>query len=259
MTFEKAGTSVRSRIIILDKALLRQDGKPDMESVRERDALASYTDISGITTIEGLFDRLQNMTVSPRMEQRFDPTEEIDIEVDEDGEPIEQPIEVVAKPAKIGRPIADSMGGFKLGQTKHAKTGADLFVATAENRVDDDAYKAVLAVAKQHGGWYSYFNKNGAIPGFQFKSEAQRQAFLDDMGKPTTGMAEDPEAFSAAPSVFAADLKDELGLRDLSLYVTRNGDLKLNMIAVPAASKARASARAQCAASPPMPTPAVCA
>jgi hypothetical protein len=52
-----------------------------------------------------------------------------------------------------------------------------------------------LGVAKQHGGWYSSFRGNGAIPGFQFKSEAQRQAFLDDMAKPVIGLNEDPAPF----------------------------------------------------------------
>lgn len=55
-------------------------------------------------------------------------------------------------------------------QTKHTKTGADLFVVKMKGRVDKDKFRELSAKAKQFGGYYSSYSKGDAIPGFQFKS-----------------------------------------------------------------------------------------
>ncbi len=67
---------------------------------------------------------------------------------------------------------------FTLAQTTHAKKNIDLYVASLNDRVDREEYRRLVALAKVHGGYYSRFAKNGAIPGFQFESEADRRAFM---------------------------------------------------------------------------------
>lgn len=76
-------------------------------------------------------------------------------------------------------PVPGASGlSFTTGETIHSKTKEKLFVATLASRVERDAYTALAALAKKHGGWYSNFKGAGAIPGFQFKSEDARIQFL---------------------------------------------------------------------------------
>lgn len=55
-------------------------------------------------------------------------------------------------------------------QTKHTKTGADLFVVKMVGRVEKDKFRELNSKAKQFGGYYSSYSKGDAIPGFQFKT-----------------------------------------------------------------------------------------
>ncbi|MCB2130048.1 MAG: hypothetical protein KDE03_13460 [Rhodobacteraceae bacterium] len=56
--------------------------------------------------------------------------------------------------------------------------------------------RLTVAVAKRHGGWFSSFRGRGAIPGYQFKSEEARKAFLEDVRKPTIGF-EQPAGYDS--------------------------------------------------------------
>lgn len=56
-------------------------------------------------------------------------------------------------------------------QAKHSKTNADLFVVKMIGRVSKEKFRELSAKAKQLGGYYSSYSKDGAIPGFQFKSD----------------------------------------------------------------------------------------
>lgn len=64
-------------------------------------------------------------------------------------------------------------------ETKHTKTGADLFVVKLSERVSKEDYQDLNSKAKQLGGYYSSFRGQGAVPGFQFKSREQAQKFVD--------------------------------------------------------------------------------
>lgn len=66
---------------------------------------------------------------------------------------------------------------FEIVQTKHTLKGFDLWVVKLVNRVSKDAFSDLLTTAKSFGGWYSAFNKNGAIPGFQFKDSDSASNF----------------------------------------------------------------------------------
>lgn len=64
-------------------------------------------------------------------------------------------------------------------ETKHTKTGADLFVVKLSERVSKEDYQDLNSKAKQLGGYYSSFRGAGAVPGFQFKTKEQAQKFVD--------------------------------------------------------------------------------
>lgn len=177
VTFERAGTSVLSRIIVLDKIA-------DPQAAIEAQSRAARINMTGSEKIGDLFERLEGISVPRRPEPTSDPLEDA-------AAPLETP-------ERAGAPLVpEGAPGFKQAETIHAKTGENLYVATATARVDGDTFKAMAAVAKRHGGWYSSFKGNGAIPGFQFKAEKGRADFIEDMGKPTVGMAEGGDKISA--------------------------------------------------------------
>ena len=64
-------------------------------------------------------------------------------------------------------------------ETKHTKTGADLFVVKLSSRISPEDYKDLNSKAKQLGGYYSSYHIGGAVPGFQFKTKEQAQKFID--------------------------------------------------------------------------------
>lgn len=67
-------------------------------------------------------------------------------------------------------------------ETKHTKTGEDLFVVKAADRVERETYNQWNATAKRLGGWYSSYRGAGAVPGFQFKTRENAEAFLQYLG-----------------------------------------------------------------------------
>ncbi len=67
-------------------------------------------------------------------------------------------------------------------ETKHTKTGEDLYVVKAADRVDRDIYNHWNATAKRLGGYYSSFKGIGAVPGFQFKIKENAESFLKFIG-----------------------------------------------------------------------------
>lgn len=67
-------------------------------------------------------------------------------------------------------------------ETKHTRTGEPLFVVKAAERVERDVYNQWNATAKKLGGWYSSYRGAGAIPGFQFKTRENADAFLSFLG-----------------------------------------------------------------------------
>lgn len=62
-------------------------------------------------------------------------------------------------------------------QTRHAKKGIDLHVVVLDERIDYDKFKHLKDKAQQHGGYWSSYDKRGAIPGFQFESPEEAEEF----------------------------------------------------------------------------------
>lgn len=66
----------------------------------------------------------------------------------------------------------------EISATKHTKKGHDLFVVKLSERVSREDYNTLNAGAKKIGGYYSSFRGGGAIPGFQFTTREQAEAFV---------------------------------------------------------------------------------
>lgn len=179
VTFEKAGTSVATKIVIIDK---RMPGAAPVTPETDNS-------LAGARSVEDLFDRIENMRAPDRNLTR-EQTEEQIAQIDDAQS---DPISPAAHP---GKPMYDA-NGFKLAEVKHGKTGADVFVATSRSYVPKDTFSATLAVAKRHGGHYSKYDRGTAVPGYQFPTKEARQAFLDDVTKPVIGMSEPSQMFVA--------------------------------------------------------------
>ena len=144
VTFERAGTAVNTHIVILDKI--------------DSDTPTINRDYSNESTTKDLFARIKDSEI-----------------------PLRQPVSAIqpAQPAANGQPATPaSAGNFTISQFDHTKTGATQYVAALPDRVPSDIYMRTNALAKKHGGYYSPYNRNGAIKGFLFKSEESRNAFL---------------------------------------------------------------------------------
>ena len=74
--------------------------------------------------------------------------------------------------------------------TKHTKKGHDLFVVQLSERVSREDYETLNTGAKKIGGYYSSFRGGGAIPGFQFTTREQAQAFVTLAGGDATAAKE---------------------------------------------------------------------
>ena len=134
-------------------------------------------------------------------------------------------------------------------ETKHTKTGQDLFVVKAAERVERDVYNQWNAAAKKLGGWYSSFRGNGAVPGFQFKTRDDAAAFLQYLGGDATAaqeaMQEKRDAFADDRSQSAVERLTEMAERlDERAEESLGRERKANT-----ARRARFAAAAEAAAS----------
>lgn len=186
-TFERAATSVATRIVILDKHADAQGGAP-----------SRLVDLSSADTINDLFDSIEG----------------VDIGRDRPEPP------TVAQVDTAAADLAEQGVGFEKAQTTHAKKGIELFVAKMNGRVERDAFNSLRDLAKANGGYWSSYKRDGAIPGFQFESAEQRQAFIDAASDSSLGQryavnpqSDRPETPPAAGDVAAAleGMSEQLG------------------------------------------------
>lgn len=92
-----------------------------------------------------------------------------------------------------------------LTQTKHTKTGEDLWVIGLKERISADEYKKLNAKVKAVGGYYSRYAKTPdgkPIPGFIFKAEPTEEVFdaFNDFFK-TTGTLKETDDVQADENV----------------------------------------------------------
>jgi len=87
-------------------------------------------------------------------------------------------------------------------KTKHTKHGHDLWQFQMVQRVAPEEFKSLVAQAKRLGGDYSSYRGNGAIPGWQFRTEEAAKAFKALVAGDT---AQAKDVMSARRDVFADD------------------------------------------------------
>ena len=108
-------------------------------------------------------------------------------------------------------------------ETKHTKTGEDLFVVKFAERVERDVYKDMLAAAKKLGGWYSSYRAGGAVPGFQFKKRTDAEQFQAVTKGETVDRSESLQERKGEKQSAAADR-----LREMADKMEENGEKALN-------------------------------
>lgn len=257
VTFERAGTSVMTRIVVIEKQ------KGNLDAV----ANSMRRDYTNATTINDLFDRIRDAEIPGRAEplqKEMDVAETgkvtaggIEFEIEAANENGENPalkirgyigdrFAHVAETAKkhggeyaAGALVFETIDGrtaflqdieanpkpkpaaaediagvkFKIDDAYNKKRMKNVKVAQIDGRVPRDQYQAILEVAKRHGGYYSSFKGEGAVPGFQFETAEARQKFMDEVAG--GGLAEDERALAAAEEAKQArDIVLELGKRD---------------------------------------------
>jgi len=145
--------------------------------------------------------------------------------------------------------VASQTVDGKVIKTKHTKSGIDLFVVQADERVERDIYTLWNRTAKSMGGWYSKYRHGGAVPGFQFKNEESANAFLEFIGGKADAAQEQVkarrDAFADDKSQSATERLREMADRlDSNADDVLTADRKVNT-----ARRARFAASAEASAS----------
>ncbi|MBT7306711.1 MAG: PLxRFG domain-containing protein, partial [Gammaproteobacteria bacterium] len=122
---------------------------------------------------------------------------------------------------------------FVLHETQHTKRGHDLFVVQTSERVDRPIFEILRDKAKDLGGRYSGYAKNGAIPGYTFTDKGTAERFMQG------------ESLEAVESEQSEKLNRNLSkLDEVATRVEQQGNEKLS-----ADRKVNTARRAQMAAS----------
>jgi len=107
-----------------------------------------------------------------------------------------------APPEPQPEPEKPADAALEVKTFKHSMKGHAVYSVQLPSKLGDAEYKAVAALAKKSGGFWSSFKKGGAIPGFHFKDEAKAQAFAKEatpiaggkLPEPITAPAPEPSA-----------------------------------------------------------------
>lgn len=85
-------------------------------------------------------------------------------------------------------------------ETQHTKTKCTLFVVQLGERVDRAEYERINRLARELGGYYSSYRRDGAIPGFIFKVREKADEFILRLGgAPTPAATQLPSPEPAKP------------------------------------------------------------
>lgn len=139
--------------------------------------------------------------------------------------------------------VAEQTTDGQVIETKHTKTGEPLFVVKAAERVERDVYNHWNTTAKRMGGWYSSYRGGGAVPGFQFKTRENADAFLSFIGG---NVEQAKEAVQARRDAYADDRSQTAveRLTEMADALDEKADASLNQ-----ERKANTARRARFAAS----------
>jgi predicted RNA methylase len=142
-------------------------GIADPQTLEDFNNLMRSQMSDGMTLVEA------RKTLTPEQRERYDDMAATKTRSDRSARKNEQKTEVRAA-------VHTTTGDII--ETKHTKTGLDLFVVKAAERVERDVYNEWNTTAKRLGGWYSSYRGGGAVPGFQFKTRENAEAFLQYLG-----------------------------------------------------------------------------
>lgn len=184
--FERAGTGVMTRVVILDK----------ITDLSERARFGGSNggtkrlNFTGAQNITEFFDRLEQYGIPDRPAPKQDVVEELEAE----GQDATTP----ADTRRPGPPLATEIGSFEK-TTVTSKKGKVFPAAHHAAKVERDVYDQMKTAATALDGWWHRNDTapKGSGPTFAFRTEAARDAFLADMQKPTA-----PGGFEETASMF---------------------------------------------------------
>lgn len=173
VTFERAGTSVKTRIVVIDRI--------DNDDLRTSGQTQGRIDIAAESFAE-LFDRIEELGVPAR---KLPPVQ---------ANPFSGRDTILPE-----QPAGAKAGDLAPAQFDHTKTGQPVHVARITRSLGDDQYRHAKQLATKHGGYYSSYKKAPAVPGFHFPTAAKRDAFIAEYdgsglhGTPAVAKTETPE------------------------------------------------------------------
>ena len=170
-TFERAGTSVRANVVILEK----QTDKATAAMMPVTPTV--YDDVKGAEDISAFFDGIEAMEMPPRT-----PPITAEVVAAPPKEAIADASVAATAPAAESTPAAPATNlpnlRFETSEGIHGKTGKPIARAAMRTRVDRGIYDKVNARAKAHGGYYSTYDR-----AFLFPSPEKRAAFMAEFGE----------------------------------------------------------------------------
>ena len=210
VAFERAGTGVMTRVVIIDKPAEGQVIPMGQQNLN----------FTGATTIQQFFDRLESYEVR----RRPDPVQDVIEELEAEGQDAEAP----ASARRPGPPLATEIGSFEK-TTVTSKKGKVFPAAHHAAKVERDVYDQMKAAATALDGWWHRNDAapKGSGPTFAFRTEAARDAFLAEMQKPTAlgGMEETPSDTFITSFMSELAQVDDLFQNPISKATTIKGTL----------------------------------
>jgi hypothetical protein len=224
VTFERAGTSVNTQVLVVDKVT--------DETLWPQIPGTTNIDLTHIDNIKELFERIEDLDIPPRLEKgKFAAAPGVSEE--------EAAQDQAAQTTPSGIPTAAATSKSKPGDMAevvkvfHTKNQVDTWVVKLKQRVDGTEFNQMRDVAKDLGGYWSSFKGNGAIPGFIFKDEATANKMLSAI----TGAAiPDGDKLSLADRIRSWKLGNKSGLNSFIIPIPAlwNGAVELVAKAVEA-------------------------
>lgn len=209
VTFERAGTKVKTRIIVLEKQL-SDEGKQALPQHRR-------IDFSNTSTIDELFDRLEEISLPQRTV------------VPEGGKKNKGAKAKDATTKASGESVDDSGDKLTSWDGKHTKTGETLYMVKPNEKLEREQYNEVKSLVSKHDGFWDRYTK-----GFRFNSSEDRQSFLDDFNEAPLFSRTTSKVSQSDIASLQKRLEQDFGLKSLFLSLNeRQGSLSVDNFVVP--------------------------
>ena len=194
VTFKQAGTSVSSRIVVIDRIELPTEYQIRQEISKEENIRVGNTRDAVFMTPEEKTAEIRRRLAE--MRNNIGNAENIDLSYAEKVDDLFDAIEDISLPEKMVQSESEVKttpqetqsstkddnvrldAAYEIVNTKHTKTGEELFIVRLSgksNRLSDSEYQGLKAKAKSVGGFWDKFSR-----GFRFESDQKRQSFIDN-------------------------------------------------------------------------------